>query len=76
MTITEATDSENTVDDNTHKKSGGLLVLGKINAILDAFTLTDPTLTLADLRGPYRPAGVHGAAPRRESGGPGVPGQE
>lgn len=39
------------MDDNTHKKSGCLPVLGKNNAILDAFTLTDPTLTLADQRG-------------------------
>ncbi|AWT27424.1 hypothetical protein Csp1_26810 [Corynebacterium provencense] len=38
------------MDDNTQKKSGGRLVLGKITAIHDAFILTDPTLTPADIR--------------------------
>ncbi|MGO3647687.1 MAG: helix-turn-helix domain-containing protein [Candidatus Corynebacterium faecigallinarum] len=44
------TGSEITIDETAHRKSGGLLVLGKITATLDAFTLYGPVLNLADIR--------------------------
>lgn len=49
-----------------------LLVLAKLRGIMDAFTLSEPELTLGEIRRPDRLSDVDGAAAGGQSGGRGV----